>query len=98
MAQPAVSNGLQITYLPIEGPASWGDHGEQAWRVAYGWEGDLLATPVPFVRRRDAELALRALEQLEIFFGSPREIVQRARGQGLGSRDIRRIMLEALEW
>ncbi|MCR9292734.1 MAG: hypothetical protein NXI32_08445 [bacterium] len=99
MVEGQDQNGLRITHQEMDTDVSrLGDDGCVAWRVAYEWNRDLFAIPIQFARERDAMLAKQALLELGIFFGSPHEIKLRARSLGMGSMQIRQVMLEALEW
>jgi len=87
-------DGLCITHHTIDECRS--DNGRLAWRVAYRCDGMPYSISLPFARERDAELALKAVQELGIFHGTQEECL--ARAQRYGTEQIKKLMLDALQW
>ena len=87
-------DGLCITHHTIDESRS--DDGRLAWRVAYRCDGMPYSISLPFARERDAELALNAAQELGIFHGTQEECL--ARAQRYGTEQIKKLMLDALQW
>lgn len=74
---------------------AWNDHNGPAWRVRLDASCQLL--PMPFVRRRDAEMAMQSIENFTDWTVSREEIRELFKDKS--KRDqLRELMVQNLGW
>ena len=90
-------NGLRVYWgeMEVKYGNAWNDHGGEAWRV--GAIESKLALPMPFVRKQDAEIAMRSIANFTDWTVNREEL--REVFQDKAKRDeLRQLMTRNLAW
>lgn len=95
---PAEVSGLSLRFCDVfrfRNGNEWKDHGRAAWRIHIAAIDNFL--PMPFVREKDAEIAIRSIAGFTDWNASKEELL--AFFKDKNNRDqLRRLLVQNLAW